>query len=374
LAAQGGERGGAMIRPCLAMNRDRLMQPPIDQFRRTVLQVIIAASLLATLGGWYALQARGPLAPALVTVQVVTTVVLSTLFIVAWLRLLPQRVIELCCLLYIVGVCVACMGLRMYSQRYGAGIHLEPLYLWIPLVYVFAFMLTSYRAGLILSLAIFALFVGTSLPYLVHDLAGRYANFTLQLHFASAVLIATLYFFSSYQHRLRLAQATVDQLAHLSDTDDLTGLPNRRHMARAVHTKLADGGGAGFAVMLFDIDRFKEINDELGHGAGDATLVALAARVTQAFRGEDSLGRWGGDEFLALVHGVGPDDAVRRANALCSHVASSPLVGGRQVTISCGVAVVRQDDNIDSLLRRADAALYAAKRAGRNRAEGMLEG
>ena len=85
-----------MIRPCLAMNRDRLMQPPIDQFRRTVLQVIIAASLLATLGGWYALQARGPLVPALVTVQVVTTVVLSTLFIVAWLRLLPQRVIESC--------------------------------------------------------------------------------------------------------------------------------------------------------------------------------------------------------------------------------------------------------------------------------------
>lgn len=347
---------------------------PTDHFRRTVLLAVIVVSLLATVSAWYVLAMYAPLSPTLLAVQVVTTVVLSLLFLVAWLRVVPQRAIELCCLLYIVAVCLACMALRMYSPTYGAGIHFQPLYLWIPLIYVFAFMLTSYKAGLVLSVGIWGLFVGVSLPFLMHDIRGHYANFTLQLHVVSAVMIVMLYFFSSYQHRLRLAQAVVDKLTRLSDTDDLTGLPNRRHMAKVIHAELAGGIGRRLAVILFDIDHFKEVNDQLGHGAGDATLVALAARVTQSFRGVDSLGRWGGDEFLALLRGVGAEDAVRKANALCDHVASPPLCGERQVTISCGVTVVHKDDNVDSLLRRADAALYAAKRAGRNRAEGVLEG
>ncbi len=348
--------------------------PSTDRFRRNALLTVMAVGLLATVGGWYALSVRGPLSSTLFAVQAVTAVVLSALLVVAWLRWLPQRVLELCCLLYIVGVCAVCMALRLYSPLYGAGIHIQPLYLWIPLIYLFAFMLTDHTAGLVLSLCIWALFVGVSLPYLMHGLGGTYANFTLQLNVVSAAMIVFLYFFSSYQHRLRLAQVTMDQLAHLSDTDELTGLPNRRCMTKAMRAELANRRGRGFAVMLFDIDRFKDVNDELGHGAGDATLMALATRVARTFRGEDHLGRWGGDEFLALVCGTGPEDAMRKAKGLCGQVAAAPLFGTRQVTISCGVTVARDDDTIDSLLRRADAALYAAKRAGRNRAEAVLEG
>lgn len=341
-----------------------------------MLLVIIAAGLLGTLIGWYTMSRRGLHSPALMAVWIAGALVLSLLFIATWRRLLPQRVIEMCCLLYAVSICVACMALRMYSPRYGAEIDLEPLYLWIPVVYVFAFTLTNHKTGLRISLGIMLLFVAISLPYLVRDIEGPFANFTVQLHVVSAAMIATLYFFSGYQHRLRLAQATLDRLARLSNTDDLTGLSNRRHMAVVVRAELArfTKGGDGFAVMLFDVDRFKEVNDRFGHGAGDEVLAALAARAGEVVRGMGTLGRWGGDEFVALVRGMDAEDAVRMADALCAYVASTPLSGDRLVTISCGVTVARNRDSVDSLLQRADAALYAAKRGGRNRVEVIHEG
>lgn len=337
--------------------------------------MVIVAGLLGTLGGWYVLGVQGALSPSLIAVQGVTAVVLSVLLVAAWWKWLPQRVLELCCLLYIVCVCVACMGLRMYSPEYGAGIQLEPLYIWMPLVYVFAFMLTRHKTGLVVSLAILGLFVGVSLPYLVLHLDGRYANLTMQLHISSAVMIATLYFFSSYQYRLRQAQVTLDRLARLSNTDELTGLPNRRNMAEVVGAELARfaEGGSSFAVILFDIDHFKEVNDRHGHGAGDEALVALAARAAEVIRDMGALGRWGGDEFVALIRDMQAGDAVRMAEALCAYVAATPIAGDRSVTISCGVTVARSHDSIDGLLQRADAALYAAKHAGRNRVETVNE-
>ncbi|MGH8146920.1 MAG: GGDEF domain-containing protein [Rhodanobacteraceae bacterium] len=353
------------------MQQNNLTPPSADRFRRSVLLVIIAVSVLGTLSGWYIMGARGLLSPVLHAVQAVTLAVLLSLFLAMWLKLLPQRVIELSCLVFAAAICVVCMALRMYSPTYGAAIDLEPLYLWIPMVYVFAFMLTNHKIGLVVSSGIFGLFLCVSLPYLAQHIDGRYANFTIQLHVVSAALIATLYFFSSYQHRLRLVQRTVDRLAQLSNTDDLTRLSNRRHMAAVIEDELvrhAEKGG-GFAVVLFDIDHFKAINDELGHGAGDKVLVALAARAAQTFRGADSLGRWGGDEFVALIRDVDPAGAERMAEALRSGIATEPLLGGYRAMISCGVTVARASDSIDSLLQRADVALYAAKRAGRNRVE-----
>ncbi|HET7268584.1 MAG TPA: GGDEF domain-containing protein [Oleiagrimonas sp.] len=347
----------------------------IDRFKRTVLLTIIVLSLLSTVVAWEVMAARHLLSPVLHWVFGTTMLVLSALFLVAWKELLPQRVLSIGCLLFGVGICAACMALRMYSPKYGASIDLKPLYLWIPVMYVFAFTMEDRKTGLAISVGVMALFVGVSLPCLVHDIDAPYSNFTLQLHLVSAVLIAALYFFSSYQHRLLLAQLTVDQLAHLSNTDDLTKVPNRRHMAAAIETELANLANrrGGFAVMLFDIDHFKVINDRFGHGVGDAVLVALTTRAAQVFRSMDLLGRWGGDEFVVLVRDVNPEQALHMANVVCRNIAAEPLFDGHRVTISCGATVATSGDSIDSLLQRADAALYAAKRAGRNGAKSFLE-
>lgn len=349
--------------------------PAVDRFRHNVLLVVIVAGLLATVIGWYVMGLHAPMTAPLDVVQGVTTLVLLVLLVVVWRRWLPQRVVELCCLLYLVGVCLVCMALRMYVVRDSAGIELQYIYLWIPLVYVFAFMLTSHKAGLALSLGIFALFVVVSLPYLVVNLGGTYANMTVQLHLISAVIITALYFFSGYQYRLHLAEVDVDRFARLSSTDDLTRLPNRRRMAEAIETELGRSvqQGSGLALLLFDIDHFKAINDRLGHSGGDQALAAVAAEADELFRGLGLVGRWGGDEFVALVHGTDAGAAARMAEALCAHIGSETLAGGERITVSCGVVPACADDNIDSLLQRADAALYAAKRGGRNRVESFVD-
>lgn len=336
---------------------------------------IIVMSVLGTVVAWEVLAARGRLTPPLNAVLGATTAVMSVLFLATWLRLLPQRAIEMACLVYAVGVCAACMTLSLYSQQYSGDFDLQPLYLWIPVLYVLAFTLTDHRTGAAISLAIMLLFVGISVPYLVHDIGGTFGNYTVQLHIVSAALIAALYFFSSYQQQLRVAQVAVDELGRLSNTDELTKLSNRRNMAATIDIELARRArdGRGFALVLFDVDHFKEINDELGHRAGDQALVAVANCATEMFRGVGTLGRWGGDEFVALVRGLTAADAAHMADALCTHIASEPMPAGRPLTISCGVTLATPHDTLDSLLQRVDAALYAAKRAGRNRAESMLE-
>lgn len=355
------------------MNHQSLSSYSADSFKRNLLMAIIVLALLSTASAWGIMGARGLLSPVLRGMFATCSLVLVALFVVAWRRWLPPRALGLGCLLFAVTVCALCMALRMYSPRYGAALDLQPLYLWIPVLYVFAFTLTGHKTSLAISLAVMALFALISLPYLVHDIDAPYANFTLQLHIVSAVLIAALYFFSSYQRRLQLAELTVDHLAELSNTDELTKLCNRRGMATLLEVELAhlrERSGM-FAVLVFDIDHFKAINDRFGHGAGDDVLVSLAERAVQVFRGMDTLARWGGDEFVALVRNVDLAEALHIAGALCRHVATESMDGGQVMTISCGATMALDDDNVDSLMQRADAALYAAKRAGRNRAEGV---
>lgn len=151
--------------------------------------------------------------------------------------------------------------------------------------------------------------------------------------------------------------------------DALTGLPNR---AACADTAAALMGHAGerrepFAVIVGDLDHFKGVNDSFGHSQGDAVLVALVARLSAEMRQDAMLFRLGGEEFGILVAGINAARAGRMAERLRAAVASRPLAGS-PVTISFGVAVAGPDDaDYQRVLRRADEALYRAKRAGRNR-------
>ncbi|CAM5378682.1 GGDEF domain-containing protein [Rhodanobacter lindaniclasticus] len=265
------------------------------------------------------------------------------------------------------------MALALYAPDFGAGIDLKPLYLWIPVIYVFVFMLAGHRASLLISLAILALFVAIGLHLLLHARQPD-GNFTIQMLAVSAVLIAALYFLSGYQQRLQVAQLTVDELAHLANTDELTQLPNRRLLAERVESELVRFAryGRTFTVILFDIDHFKNVNDRFGHPVGDRVLVALAARVRESLREVDTLGRWGGEEFIIILPEVDLADGLRKAEALCARVAAQALFGDHAITISCGVADVHPGDTADSLFGRTDTALYIAKRQGRNRAECLV--
>jgi two-component system, cell cycle response regulator len=162
-------------------------------------------------------------------------------------------------------------------------------------------------------------------------------------------------------------------LQRLATTDALTGVPNRRmlddqlrrHVSRAARHKRP------LAVMLIDVDRFKDINDRLGHPSGDQALVGITRRLAQRLRAEDVLGRWGGEEFMVITPDVDGAGAGVLAEALRAEVAGRPLVADGSelaVTVSIGWAGWRGEP-AEQLVVRADAALRRAKDGGRNRVE-----
>jgi diguanylate cyclase (GGDEF)-like protein len=167
-----------------------------------------------------------------------------------------------------------------------------------------------------------------------------------------------------------------DQFESQSRRDVLTGLANRRRMESALANLLASARlrGQPFALLLIDCDHFKDINDRNGHAAGDAALRALAARLESQFAGAGEIAaRWGGEEFLVLLPGCDIGAAANRAEALRQSLESAPLDSGDglPLRVSIGVAASRVEAglDVDALLRDVDAALYAAKRRGRNRVE-----
>jgi diguanylate cyclase (GGDEF)-like protein len=164
----------------------------------------------------------------------------------------------------------------------------------------------------------------------------------------------------------------------LSATDELTGLPNRRSFERALRREMerAKRTGARLGVALLDVDHFKSFNDRFGHPVGDRVLVQIAKRLASAFRETDLVSRWGGEEFAALLTGFGEgaeDEALAVIERARRAVSARPLSLGPGLpspvaSVSGGVAVFPTDaQDAAELLRRADAALYEAKREGRDR-------
>src|SRR4051794_30191150 len=156
-------------------------------------------------------------------------------------------------------------------------------------------------------------------------------------------------------------------------TDSLTGLPNRRAVQEALKRMVAQAGRtlAPMAVLLLDLDHFKQINDTYGHDRGDAVLSAVGEVLAGALRTSDFVGRNGGEEFVALLPETGIDGAIEAAEKLRSAIGRVTLPGiDRPVTASVGAAVYPHTAaDAESLLRLADRALYAAKAGGRDRSE-----
>jgi diguanylate cyclase (GGDEF)-like protein len=177
------------------------------------------------------------------------------------------------------------------------------------------------------------------------------------------------------QLELTVAQRTAElveknrELEALSVTDRLTRLYNRLFLDRVLEREFAavERSGRSFALILLDIDKFKQVNDSFGHHAGDAVLVALAEILRERVRGSDVAGRWGGEEFLVICPDTDLSGAAQAAETLRRRIEgfAFPRVG--QCTASFGVAAYLPGDTSASVGERADQALYAAKAGGRNR-------
>ncbi len=159
--------------------------------------------------------------------------------------------------------------------------------------------------------------------------------------------------------------------------DELTELPNRRLLLSRVAERLEERRrlGLGFAVLFLDVDHFKQVNDTLGHAAGDAVLRTVGRSLRAGVRAVDLVGRYGGDEFLIVCGPIGHAEAVQMAERCRAMVAGSHTrlpegAGHHRPTVSVGVVLAGDDDGVEGLIARADQAMYRAKSAGGDRVAG----
>jgi diguanylate cyclase (GGDEF)-like protein len=175
----------------------------------------------------------------------------------------------------------------------------------------------------------------------------------------------------SIQHYVTEWRLAERELRRLAQEDALTGIANRRCFSTEAELAMhaAERHGHPVSLLLLDVDHFKAINDHHGHNIGDEVLIELARRLCEVLRKSDLPGRWGGEEFIALLHGdtvaaLGVAERLRQA------VADTPFATSRgplTVTVSGGCASQRPGEHLSALVGRADKALYAAKHQGRNR-------
>lgn len=174
--------------------------------------------------------------------------------------------------------------------------------------------------------------------------------------------------------RVAVLHARLRALQAEAVTDPLTGALNRRQLdvalAAAVERRHRTGERA--SILLLDIDRFKDVNDAFGHTEGDRVLKALVALVARRLRQLDLFFRSGGEEFVLILPGTRLADAFTVAEELRTLVTGAGLIPDWDLSISVGVAELGSDEAVRSWIDEADAALYRAKRAGRNRVAGRL--
>ena len=158
------------------------------------------------------------------------------------------------------------------------------------------------------------------------------------------------------------------KLAELAMRDALTGLHNRRYLVERLATR-GPVGPAGKALLFIDLDDFKNVNDQYGHDAGDTVILEVAARLVAHSRDRDVVVRLGGDEFVVLLDGVVGDDVQAIADRMVAAIAEPITAGGviLTTTASCGLVIAEPGSPRAGLLEAADAAMYRAKRSGRNR-------
>ena len=192
---------------------------------------------------------------------------------------------------------------------------------------------------------------------------------TTELKAVTAELQKTKRFLAIKETELKAVIAQADEVAH---TDSLTFLPNRRQMIGDLQREVifAERYGTPLAISMLDIDHFKNINDTYGHPIGDEVLRRLAAELRQHIRQPDTIGRYGGEEFLVILPHSTLKAAIEQAERLCRHIRTLLIRCNEEeisLTISIGIAQYKnREEDWQVFLSRADAALYQAKNMGRD--------
>ena len=307
----------------------------------TALVYLAAGVLLAPFALYHLLLGRGLMA------AVVGVTSIAFLALAGWIRSQDRDPVILNA--FLAAVAITSVLVAIYQ------LGLPGVYWLFPLVLV-SYLLFSIRVAACVNL----LFMATALPVVV-----LIADTEHVMRIISTLFLTSCFTFL-FAHNLQSSKRELERLAVI---DPLTEVGNRRAMERelgeAVYLRKRYRSPAALVVM--DIDHFKALNDQHGHPLGDSVLVELMDLCSRELRRSDRVFRYGGEEFVLLLSATSLDSAVAAAEKLRNRIEENSFAGGHRLTISLGVAELATGESWDDWLRRADAALYQAKAAGRNR-------
>lgn len=244
---------------------------------------------------------------------------------------------------------------------------------WIPLLYILAFLIFRSRRALLLSLVFLVSIFGLGIASFLLNLGGptdwQNVSFLVQLYASNLLYLTMLYIIALLKDRFWEAESRSVQMTRLAMIDDLTGVQNRRKIKNELNALFEQHRDQEMplSILMLDVDDLKIINDTFGHPAGDYVLRRLAEVMRANVRDADQIGRLSGDEFLIISPHTTGEQVWRLAKRLSYAIRRADFGNVGPVYVSLGAATCLPDDTTERLSKRADEAMYAAKRAKRPR-------
>lgn len=294
--------------------------------------------------------------------------VISVAMYVYAYRAFKQRRNSLAILLIRIEVLVHA-GLGTVLVGWESGFHYF-LLMFIPALFVSM----QARRAWVLAILLWMYYVALDvLMWYVEPLQPISSNALLAVHIFNLTVVFGMFAYLALFYVITVTRAH-KRLALMATTDSLTGLFNRRHMIALTEKELArhHRRPSNLTLMLMDVDHFKQINDSHGHDAGDRVLSTVSQLLTDSMREQDFIGRWGGEEFLAVLPETDLAQAQASAERIRQSIEAMAIACDGQhirVTISIGITQYRAEELLSNAIARADHALYSGKSAGRNRVE-----
>jgi diguanylate cyclase len=343
-----------------------------SHLRRTTLAILLASAFGAGLVAVYHALSPGSL---MVDRVVTATLSVSMLGLFVFLYSHPgsaAQVVTAGCIVSLIGLVIPAWYYPVHASANGLRMVdvLPPMVpALMPLILVMVIFLRP-RSAFVAASGTWALIAVPLLGYLLahpEELrTPRGLDLVVMLGPVSMMMIAFIPFQRGVEQWVAALQGERARMQQLAERDGLTGLYNRRAseslMREFLARPMADDG-----LILFDIDRFKLVNDRHGHAVGDEVLRQVARRCESVLRRDDIFARWGGEEFLVLARGTHPDGIVQIAEKLRAAISAEPVEQVGIVTASFGAARIQPAESLAAWLERADAALYRAKQEGRDR-------